>query len=35
MANYGAEGVLAMTFVIATVALVATVLLVRTSGTIR
>lgn len=35
MAKYGAEGVLAMTFVIATIAFVATVLLVRTSGTIR
>ena len=35
MANYGAEGVLAVTFVIATIALVATVMLVRTSGTIR
>lgn len=35
MANYGAEGVLAVNFVIATIALVATVLLVRTSGTVR
>ncbi len=35
MANYGAEGVLAMTFVIANGRAVATVLLVRTSGTIR
>lgn len=35
MANYGAEGVLAVTFVIATIALVATVMLVRTSGTVR
>ncbi|WP_439611290.1 MFS transporter [Reyranella sp.] len=35
MANYGAQGVLAVTFVIATIALVATVMLVRTSGTIR
>ena len=35
MANYGAEGVLAVTFVIATIALVATVMLIRTSGTVR
>lgn len=35
MANYGAEGVLAVNFVIATIALVATVLLIRTSGTVR
>ena len=35
MANYGAEGVLAVTFVVATIALAATVLLVRTSGTVR
>ncbi len=35
MANYGAEGVLAVTFVVATVALVATILLVRASGTVR
>ena len=35
MANYGPEGVLAVTFVIATIALVATVLLIRTSGTVR
>ncbi len=35
MANYGAEGVLAVTFVVAMVALVATVMLVRVSGTVR
>lgn len=35
MANYGAAGVLAVNFVIATIALVATVLLIRTSGTVR
>ncbi len=35
MANYGAQGVLGLTFVIATVALVATVMLVRVSGTVR
>ena len=35
MANYGAEGVLALTFVVATVAFVATVMLVRVSGTVR
>jgi predicted MFS family arabinose efflux permease len=35
MANYGAEGVLAMTFVIASIAFAATVMLVRTSGTVR
>ena len=35
MANYGAEGVLGVTFVVAMVAFVATVMLVRVSGTIR
>lgn len=35
MANYGAEGVLAVTFVVATIALVATVMLVRVSGPVR
>lgn len=35
MANYGAEGVLGVTFVIAMVAFAATVMLVRVSGTIR
>lgn len=35
MANYGAEGVLAVTFVVAMVAFVATVMLVRVSGTVR
>lgn len=35
MANYGAEGVLGLTFIVATVALIATVMLVRVSGTIR
>jgi MFS family permease len=35
MANYGAEGVLGLTFVVATVALIATVMLVRVSGTVR
>lgn len=35
MANHGAEGVLGITFVVATVALVATVMLVRVSGTVR
>ena len=35
MANYGAEGVLGVTFVVAMVALIATVMLVRVSGTVR
>lgn len=35
MANYGAEGVLGLTFVIAAVAFVATILLVRASGPVR
>jgi MFS family permease len=35
MANYGAEGVLGVTFVVAMVAFAATVMLVRVSGTIR
>lgn len=35
MANYGAEGVLAVTFVVATIAFAATVMLVRTSGPVR
>lgn len=35
MANYGAEGVLAVTFVVAMVAFVATIMLVRVSGTVR
>ncbi len=35
MANHGAEGVLGVTFVVASVALVATVMLVRVSGTVR
>lgn len=35
MASYGAEGVLAVTFVVATVAFAATVMLVRVSGTVR
>ncbi len=35
MANYGAEGVLGLTFIVATVAFAATVLLVRTSGPVR
>ncbi|MBU8874403.1 MFS transporter [Reyranella sp. MMS21-HV4-11] len=35
MANYGAQGVLAVTFVIGMIALVATVMLVRASGTVR
>lgn len=35
MANYGAEGVLAVTFVVATVAFAATVMLIRVSGTVR
>lgn len=35
MANYGAEGVLAVTFVIGMVALIATIMLVRASGTVR
>jgi len=35
MTGYGAEGVLAVTFVVAMVALIATILLVRVSGTVR
>lgn len=35
MANHGAEGVLAVTFVVAMVALGATIMLVRESGTVR
>ncbi|WP_422016882.1 MFS transporter [Reyranella sp.] len=35
MTSYGAEGVLAVTFVVAMVALIATILLVRVSGTVR
>ncbi|WP_295145459.1 MFS transporter [uncultured Reyranella sp.] len=35
MASYGAEGVLGLTFVVAMVAFVATILLVRLSGTVR
>ena len=35
MTSYGAEGVLAVTFVVAMVALIATVMLVRVSGTVR
>jgi predicted MFS family arabinose efflux permease len=35
MAKYGAEGVLGLTFVVATVAFAATVMLVRTSGSVR
>jgi predicted MFS family arabinose efflux permease len=35
MAQYGAEGVLGLTFVVATVAFAATVMLVRTSGPVR
>jgi len=35
MANYGAEGVLGLTFVVATVAFAATVMLVRVSGPVR
>ena len=35
MAKYGAEGVLSLTFVVATVAFAATVMLVRTSGPVR
>ncbi|WP_422034304.1 MFS transporter [Reyranella sp.] len=35
MTSYGAQGVLAVTFVVAMVALVATVMLVRVSGTVR
>lgn len=35
MANYGAEGVLGVTFMVGMIALVATVMLVRTSGTVR
>ena len=35
MANHGAEGVLAVNFVVAMVALVATIMLVRESGTVR
>lgn len=35
MAKYGAEGVLGLTFIVATVAFAATVMLVRTSGPVR
>ncbi len=35
MANHGAEGVLAVTFIVAMVAFAATVMLVRVSGTVR
>lgn len=35
MTSYGAEGVLGVTFVVAMVALIATVMLVRVSGTVR
>lgn len=35
MANYGAEGVLGLTFIVAMVAFAATVMLVRTSGPVR